>query len=378
MKGIAAITGTPGEVPTLGAMNDSPSVADEQTAPSPRIERVGRMSLSGERTLGLSATARARIAAVVFWGNLICQIGIIVSGGVVRLTSSGLGCSTWPNCEPGQFTPELTMESGIHPFIEFGNRTLTGVLGIFAAALLLIALLWLRHKGRGMRWLALTPLAGTALQAIVGMVVVKADLHPGVVSPHFLISPILVALSTLLLYRLYDGDAPRRRSVVPTAMHWMSWALGVIGFAILVLGTLVTGTGPHSGDDVHPERLPFDPRTISWLHADAVMLFCGLLVGLLIALHLIGAQRPARRAAWGLVGVTAIQALIGYTQYFTGLPELLVGFHMLGAGLFAAGIAWVAVSLYTWDSPSPDLHGSVPAEATAGTDTTTAPGRSAR
>ncbi|MGO2047661.1 MAG: COX15/CtaA family protein [Brachybacterium tyrofermentans] len=359
-------------------MNDSPSVADEQTAPSPRIERVGRMSLSGERTLGLSATARARIAAVVFWGNLICQIGIIVSGGVVRLTSSGLGCSTWPNCEPGQFTPELTMESGIHPFIEFGNRTLTGVLGIFAAALLLIALLWLRHKGRGMRWLALTPLAGTALQAIVGMVVVKADLHPGVVSPHFLISPILVALSTLLLYRLYDGDAPRRRSVVPTAMHWMSWALGVIGFAILVLGTLVTGTGPHSGDDVHPERLPFDPRTISWLHADAVMLFCGLLVGLLIALHLIGAQRPARRAAWGLVSITAIQALIGYTQYFTGLPELLVGFHMLGAGLFAAGIAWVAVSLYTWEFPGPDLHGSVPAEATAGSDTTTAPGRSAR
>ncbi|WP_193106441.1 heme A synthase [Brachybacterium sp. FME24] len=359
-------------------MNDSPSVADEQTATAPRIEHVGRKSLSGERTFGLSLTARARIAAIVFWGNLICQIGIIVSGGVVRLTSSGLGCSTWPNCEPGQFTPELTMESGIHPFIEFGNRTLTGVLGVFAVALLLVSLLWLRHKGRGMRWLAITPLVGTAVQAIVGMVVVKADLHPGVVSPHFLISPILVAVSAVLLYRLYDGDAARRRSVVPGAMHWMSWALGVIGFAVLVLGTLVTGTGPHSGDDVHPERLPFDPRTISWLHADAVMLFCGLLVGLLIALHLIGAQRPARRAAWGLVGITAAQALIGYTQYFTGLPELLVGLHMLGAGLFAAGIAWVAVSMYTWHSPAPVIDGQSDVDAAVRSDPPTASGRSAR
>lgn len=329
-------------------MNASPSAADEHPVPAPAISHVGRMSFSGERTLGLSAPARARIAAIVFWGNLVCQIGIIVSGGVVRLTSSGLGCSTWPNCEPGQFTPQLTLEAGIHPFIEFGNRALTGVLGVFAIAMLLIALLWLRHKGRSMMWLSAMPLVGTAVQAIVGMVVVKADLHPGVVSPHFLISPVLVAISTVLVYRIYDGDSARRRSVVPDAMHWMSWALGVIGFAILVLGTLVTGTGPHSGDDVHPERLPFDPRTISWLHADAVMLFCGLLIGLLIALHLTGAPRHARRAGWGLIVVTALQAVIGYSQYFTGLPELLVGFHMLGAGLFAAGIAWVAVSQYDW------------------------------
>lgn len=336
-------------------MNASPPVADEPAVTASGIEHVGRISLSGRFTLGLPLAARARIAALVFWGNLLCQIGIIVTGGVVRLTSSGLGCSTWPNCEPGQFTPELTLQAGIHPFIEFGNRALTGVLSVFALALLLIAVLWLRHKGASMLWLALTPLIGTAVQAVVGMVVVFADLHPGVVSPHFLISPVLVALSTLLVHRLYDGDEAGRRSLVPRAMHWMSWALGVVGFGILVLGTLVTGTGPHSGDDVHPERLPFDPRTISWLHADAVMLFCGLLVGLLITLHLIGAPRYSRAAAWVLVGITGLQALIGYVQYFTGLPELLVGLHMLGAGLFAAGIAWLAVSLYSWASPgSPD------------------------
>ena len=351
-------------------MNASPPAVDEHPAPTPRRELVGRISLSGDRTLGLTAAARARIAAVVFWGNLVCQIGIIVSGGVVRLTSSGLGCSTWPNCEPGQFTPELTMEAGIHPFIEFGNRTLTGVLGVFAVALLLVSLLWLHHKGRSLLWLSLVPLVGTAVQAIVGMVVVYADLHPGVVSPHFLISPILVAVSTVLLFRLYDGDAAGRRSLVPGAMHWMSGALAVIGFAILVLGTLVTGTGPHSGDDVHPERLPFDARTISWLHADSVMLFCGLLVGLLIALHLIGAARQTRRAAWSLVVVTALQAVIGYTQYFTGLPEVLVGLHMLGAGLLAAGVAWVAVSLYTWQDTETVAGAADPA---TGTDRPTPP-----
>lgn len=378
MRGVAATRAHPGEVLTIGPMNASPPIVDEHPAPAPHRELVGRISLSGERTLGLSAAARARIAAFVFWGNLVCQIGIIVSGGVVRLTSSGLGCSTWPNCEPGQFTPELTMEAGIHPFIEFGNRALTGVLGVFAVALLLISLLWLRHKGRSLLWLSLVPLLGTAVQAIVGMVVVYADLHPGVVSPHFLISPLLVAGSTVLLFRLYDGDAARRRSLVPGAMHWMSGALVVIGFVILVLGTLVTGTGPHSGDDVDPERLPFDARTISWLHADSVMLFCGLLVGLLITLHLIGAAGQTRRATWSLVVITALQAAIGYTQYFTQLPEVLVGFHMLGAGLVAAGIAWVAVSLYSWQSTETVADAADPPRATDHPAPPTSPGKVAQ
>ncbi len=133
-----------------------------------------------------------------------------------------------------------------------------------------------------------------------------------------------------------------------------------------MLGTLVTGTGPHSGDDVAPERLPFDARTISWIHADSVMLFCGLLIGLLIALHLVRVQRIARTAAWTLVIITALQAIIGYAQYFTGLPEVLVGLHMLGAGLFSAGIAWGSVSLYSWrsadDETLGDAHGAEIAE----------------
>ncbi|MFC0675215.1 COX15/CtaA family protein [Brachybacterium hainanense] len=337
----------------------APSPADpapasgSDTSPEGAVEVAGGVSTQAASVLtGLGAAARSRIAKVVFWGNLLCQMGIIVTGGVVRLTGSGLGCSTWPNCEPGTFTPELTMAAGIHPFIEFGNRALTGVLSVFSFALLLVAFLWLRHKGSGFLALAAVPLIGTGVQAIVGAVVVWMDLHPGMVSPHFLISPILVALSAVLVVRLYGGDG-ERHSLVPAALRWMVAAMAALGFLVLVLGTLVTGSGPHAGDPDSP-RLPLDPRTISWLHADAVMLFCGLLVGLLIALHLIRTARPARHAAWGLVIVTLLQAGIGYLQYFTGLPEILVGAHMLGAALFAAAIAWCGAALYSWRPAAPD------------------------
>lgn len=329
------------------------------------VEVVGGIStLADPRRPRPGAAARARLAAIVFWGNLVCQIGIIVTGGVVRLTGSGLGCSTWPNCEPGSFTPELTLEAGIHPFIEFGNRTLTGVVSVFAIALLLISFLWLRHKGSGFLLLAALPLVGTGIQAILGAVVVWLHLHPGAVSPHFLVSPILVAISAVLVVRLYGGDGARRPRV-PAALRWMFAAMAALGFAVLVLGTLVTGSGPHSGDAEYPARLPFDPRTISWLHADSVMLFCGLLVGLLISLYLVRSARPARRAAWGLVGVTLLQAAIGYTQYFTGLPEVLVGMHLLGAALFAAAIAWCGAALFTWSPDEAADPADVPAAAGA-------------
>lgn len=340
-------------------MASTPSALPSPTPSDERQDRAvvevarGISSLADPDRPRPTAATRARIAAAVFWGNLVCQIGIIVTGGVVRLTGSGLGCSTWPNCEPGTFTPELTLEAGIHPFIEFGNRSLTGVLSVFSIALLLVSFLWLRHKGRGFLVLSALPLVGTGVQAILGAAVVWLDLHPGAVSPHFLISPVLVAISAVLVVRLYGGDG-RRRSRVPAALWWMYLAMAALGFAVLVLGTLVTGSGPHSGDAVHPARLPFDPRTVSWLHADSVMLFSGLLVGLLISLYLVRSAQPARRGAWGLVGVTLLQAAIGYTQYFTGLPEVLVGLHMLGAGLFAAAIAWCGAALFTW-SPAEDV-----------------------
>lgn len=332
-------------------MSTTPAETTVPRASDPLPERHGRIStLPDPRLPSWTAARRARVAAIAFWGNLVCQMGIILSGGAVRLTGSGLGCSTWPNCEPGQFTPELTLEAGIHPFVEFGNRTLTGVLGIFAIAVLLVSWRWLRHKGVGFRRLAWVPLIGTALQAIIGAFVVWMDLHPGLVSPHFLISPILVAASTVLVVRLHEGDGSVRR-VVPWPTIGLFGAIAAVGFTVLVLGTIVTGTGPHSGDDGEVTRIAIDPRLISQIHAASVWIFCGLLVVLLLLLHRGPGGKAARPAAWTLVGLTALQGLIGYVQYFTGLPELLVFFHLIGAALFAAGITWVGTRLVTWTNP---------------------------
>ena len=344
----------------------------DPAAPGRRPERHGRLStLPDPRLTSWDPRRRARIAAVVFWGNLLCQMGIILSGAAVRLTGSGLGCSTWPNCEPGQFTPELTMEAGIHPFVEFGNRTLTGVLGVFAIALLVISWRWLGHKGRTFRWLSLAPLIGTGVQGLIGAFVVWFHLHPGLVSPHFLISPVLVAVSTVLLVRLYEGDGPAR-PVAPRPMLGTFGVLAASGFGILILGTIVTGTGPHSGDAGEITRIAIDPILISRLHAAAVYVFCALLVLLLVWLHRLPGRHQALPAAWSLLGLTLAQGVIGYVQYFTGLPELLVFFHLIGSACFAAGITWVGTRLFTWHAPA---RSEAPSGSSAGVDASTETGR---
>lgn len=292
------------------------------------------------------------LVMVAFWGNLVCQMGIIVTGGVVRLTGSGLGCTTWPNCTPGKFTPEYSAPMGIHGFIEFGNRALTGVLSVFSVLLLVVALIWLRRKGIGFLVLAAVPFVGTIAQAFVGWLIISTDLHPGVVGPHLLISTALVVVSAVLVARLYEGDG-RARSAVPGPVLALGYVLATVAAAVLLLGTVVTGSGPHSGDAVHPVRLGLDPRMMSWLHADAVMLFSGLLVGMVLIVHLAHLRSHARRAAWVLVAVTLLQAVIGYTQYFTALPEVLVGLHMTGAALFTAAVTWLVTTLYTWRAAEP-------------------------
>lgn len=345
----------------------------DTAAPGRRPERHGRLStLPDPHLTSWGPRRRARIAAIAFWGNLLCQMGLILTGGAVRLTGSGLGCSTWPNCEPGQFTPELTLEAGIHPFVEFGNRTLTGVLGVFAIALLLVSWRWLGHKGRAFRWLSLVPVVGTALQGLIGAFVVWLHLHPGLVSPHFLISIVLVAVSTVLLVRLYEGISPLRLPA-PRSMLGVFAVMAAAGVSVLVLGTLVTGTGPHSGDAGNIARIAFDPVLISRVHAGSVYVFSALLVVLLVWLHLWSGRHQALPAAWTLLGLTLAQGVIGYVQYFTGLPELLVFFHLVGAASFAAGITWVGTRLVTWKPPT--AGGTAAGQwqvADAGTDTSPA------
>ena len=211
------------------------------------------------------------------WANLVGQIGIIVTGGAVRLTGSGLGCSTWPQCEPGSFTPQLREATSLHPYIEFGNRTLTGVLTVFAVA---VAWLVWREVWRPtwFRRLALVPLAGVAAQAVIGGVTVLAKLHPAVVGVHMLVSLALVAVSTVLLatdrrtrpatpgVEVADDDVLHLAPRTLTAAR----VLLAVGAVLMVLGIIVTGAGPHGGDDEYAYRYAIDPVLAAKVHAWAV------------------------------------------------------------------------------------------------------------
>ncbi|RYG77797.1 heme A synthase [Yimella sp. RIT 621] len=291
----------------------------------------------------LSSRPLPRWLTTLFWLNLACQIGIVVTGGLVRLTGSGLGCPEWPQCVEGSITPTRHQEQSWHKYVEFGNRTLTGLLSIVALALL-IGIIKGAPQRKGLRLPTAMVLFGIALQAIVGGVTVLTGLNPAIVAAHFMISMLLVAASAWLVWRGREGDAPARLIVRPGIWRL---AQGVAAFTavVLLLGTLVTGSGPHSGDADEPVRLGLDPRTISWLHADAVMLFVGLVIGVLVAVRLTAPGTNAPRAWTALLIVTLLQGLIGYVQYFTDLPWVLVLLHMLGASLLVASVTWALLSL---------------------------------
>ena len=281
----------------------------------------------------------------IFVANLVAQVGILVTGAVVRLTGSGLGCPTWPQCTEGSYTPTSRQPEAWHKYVEFGNRLLTFVLVILAIAAVVAA--WYDRRQRlrtghpvrpAIMLLALIPILGTVAQAVLGGVTVLTGLHPATVSAHFLLSMVIVAGVVALVVRSGDpGDQPITH-LVPRLVAGLGWALVVTSAVLVFLGVLVTGSGPHSGDAKSENRFSFDPRTISWLHADVVLLFLGLAVGLLIVLIVIHAPRPAIRRTWLLLGIAAAQGALGYVQYFTGLPGALVAIHVLGSGL-----VWVTV-----------------------------------
>ena len=298
------------------------------------------MSLLETRTApgaGSPAVAPGRFARWIgplSWATLVANILIVVTGGAVRLTGSGLGCPTWPQCTDRGYTPHG--ELNIHSAIEFGNRMLTFVLVAIAVATVVAA--W-STKRRDLRFLAIGIALGIPAQAIIGGITVLTDLNPWLVSLHLMLSMVMVALAVLLL-RLLPGPLPARRSGPVVTLAWVTFAAA---WVVLYLGTVVTGSGPHAGDENSP-RNGLDPVHTSQLHADAVMLFVGLCVGLLV-LAMVLDDPAARRAGLVLLGVNIVQAAIGFVQYFTGLPVVLVGLHMLGAGVLTAAITWVVLSL---------------------------------
>lgn len=287
-------------------------------------------------TVTSPAVGRApRWLRAIFIANLVAQIGIVVTGGIVRLTGSGLGCPTWPECVEGSYVPTSRQAEAWHKYVEFGNRLLTFVLGILAiAAIVAAAWWWRRHRSRGpILALAAVPLVGTIGQAVLGGITVLTGLSPWAVAAHFCVSMAIIAGVTVLVVRSADpGDQPVTWLVRPEA-RVLSRALVVVTAVVVVLGVIVTGSGPHSGDADTEARFGLDPRTVSWLHADAVLLFLGLVIGMLVVLHVLDGPSKARRLVWLLLAIAVIQGGIGYGQYFSGLPWALVTVHMLGACL---------------------------------------------
>lgn len=300
-----------------------------------------------------------RWARWVFVANLVGQIAIIVTGGIVRLTGSGLGCPTWPRCTDGSYVPTSTQDEGFHKFIEFGNRTLTFVLGLLALAAVYAA--W-RHRrdsraaGRAPRpvllWLAAVPLVGTAGQGVLGGITVLTGLSPLIVGAHLLVSMGIVAGCVVLVVRAGEpGDVP----VVPVVrveLVWAARAALVLAAAVVVLGVLVTGSGPHAGDADVP-RLGLDPQTMSWVHADTVMLYLGVLVASWLGARLTDASRTYRRAVLVALAVALAQGVVGYAQYFTGLPWVVVAIHLLGASLVWAATVRIPLATRTRGDAAP-------------------------
>ena len=290
----------------------------------------------------------------IYITNLVAQSGIIVTGAVVRITGSGLGCPTWPECVEGSYTPTARQEEQFHKYIEFGNRLLTFVVALAAIATIVAMVIYTRKRiasglpaRKTLIALAAVPLIGTIAQAVLGGVTVLTGLHPVTVSAHFLLSMILVAAAVALVARSSDPDDQPIVYLAPKAVRVLTWLLVAVTAVVVFLGVLVAGSGPYSGDADTEVRYSFDPRTISWLHADAVLLFLGLLVGLLISLFLFQSTGRMRRRTVILIAVAVSQALVGYVQYFTGLPEILVAIHVLGAVLTWIAVLFVPFSMRT-------------------------------
>ena len=255
--------------------------------------------------------------------SVVANSVIVVTGGAVRLTGSGLGCPTWPRCTETTITP--TAEYAVHGVIEFANRLLTFVL--LAVVVATLVAVWRQRPARpGMRRLAVVGALGIPAQAGLGGITVLTGLNPWTVGLHLLLSMALIAVAVVLHQRAREGDAPAVWLVAPP-LRGLAAGLLVLVAATLAVGTVVTGSGPHSGDPA-AGRNGLDPQALSQLHADLVFLLVGVTLAFWLALRASGG--PSRPMGV-LLGVLLAQGVVGFVQYFADLPVLLVGLHLVGA-----------------------------------------------
>lgn len=258
---------------------------------------------------------------------------IIVTGGAVRLTGSGLGCPTWPKCESSSLVPRG--ETGGHGVIEFVNRVFTGLVSL-AVIVAVLGSLWRTPRRRDLTLLSLGLVAGVIGQIVLGGITVLFDLWPPLVMAHLIVSMLLVADAVVLHHRAGQPDGPNVPIVAPEVRAMARWLI-VATSIVIVTGTIVTGAGPHAGDD-QVKRLDIAVADVARIHGVAENLFLVAVLATLWLLHRTRAPARPRRDAQVLLAVLVAQAGVGYAQYFSGVPAFLVGVHLLGATL-----VWIAV-----------------------------------
>jgi cytochrome c oxidase assembly protein subunit 15 len=261
---------------------------------------------------------------------------IVLTGGAVRLTGSGLGCSDWPECSVGHLTPALQF----HGLIEFGNRLVTVVLTIVVAAAFL-GTVFRRPRRRDLMYLSGGLVVGILAQAVLGGIVVYTKLNPYLVMVHFFATMVLLANAVVLVHRSTRDYGPKSAHLlVPRPLIQLQYGVLVLLGAVIAAGTAATGAGPLAGSSSGQQvakRIPVSLRDLAELHASLVMLLVGLTIGLVVALHMADVPERVRRSGRVFLAVMVAQAAVGYTQYFTHLPALLVEVHLLGVTVLVIG-----------------------------------------
>ena len=291
----------------------------------------------------LSPIAYQRIALIA----TVLLAVIIVTGGAVRLSGSGLGCSDWPNCEPGRLTPRGA--SDVHAMIEFLNRMFTGLVSIAVIVCVLGSLVRVPRR-RDLVWLSLGLVAGVFAQAVLGGLTVLFELQPPLVMAHFLLSLVLLT-NALVLYRRASEPPGRGRSLVEHRVRVLDRALLVVAAVVVTTGTVVTATGPHGGDR-KAKRFAFDLPVVARIHGTSVIIFLCLALVTFWALRRTRAPAGVQGRLGVLLAVLVAQAIIGYVQYLNNIPEVLVGFHLAGATAVWAAVVWYSLGLTVRDGPA--------------------------
>jgi cytochrome c oxidase assembly protein subunit 15 len=312
--------------------------------PYDRAVHIGRWLLRLVDLLPMPDVRAQRITAAIV---IATQGGIAVTGAIVRVTASGLGCPTWPQCFPGSFTPVAVAEvPQIHQAVEFGNRMITFAV-VIAAAAAVLAVTRARRRPEVLVYAWLMPVS-TVLQAVIGGITVRTGLLWWTVAIHLLTSMTMVWLAVLLYVKIREPDNGMVTSIVVTPLRQLTLLSAVTLAAVLVTGTLVTAAGPHAGDTSPARtvpRLKIEITTLAHLHSSLMVAYLALLVGLGFGLLAAQAPGPVLRRLAVLIVLVCGQGLVGTVQFFTGVPPVLVAVHVAGAAMCTAATAALWASM---------------------------------